>query len=368
MAPDPLGRRSAGSVVQAEGPGGRTGDLARVGDRVQGDEPAAVGVVRRDSSPELDREAGLADPARAGDRQQPAGRQQLPRSAQVGLPADEAGQPAGQVAGRREAGPDRREFGGQSRDIRLEQLFRVWDVLEDVLAQVADRDPVRQAARDERPGGVGQDDLATMADGRDAGRAVDVEAAVVIARQVGLAAVEADPDPDGRAIRPRLTLDPALGVDGRGERPGRVGEGPEERVALGSDGDAAVPAGCVADDRQLAIIEGIPARPEGCHVAHRALDVGSQEGDGAGRQPLGGFGHRDSLAAGGAGSTGHCAEIRSASVASIAIAASGRSRRIAIRPSPLMTRPRTPGSSAMTVAARGCSRSRASSPMWSPGP
>ena len=57
--------------------------------------------------------------------------------------------------------------------------------------------------------------------------------------------------------------------------------------------------------------------------------------------------------------------IRSARVASIAIAASGRSRRMAFRPAPPIDRPRT-STSAMTVAARGRSRRTASSPMWSP--
>ena len=91
--------------------------------------------------------------------------------------------------------------------------------------------------------------------------------------------------------------------------------------------------------------------------AHRALDVGPQEGDGArraGRPASAGF--------------AHWGAIRSASVASIAIAASGRSRSSALRPAPPITRPRTPASSAMTVAARGRSRRTASSPMCSPGP
>ena len=57
--------------------------------------------------------------------------------------------------------------------------------------------------------------------------------------------------------------------------------------------------------------------------------------------------------------------MRAASVASIAIAASGRSWRIARNAAPPTTRPRT-SCSATTVAARGRSVSTASSPMWSP--
>ena len=85
----------------------------------------------------------------------------------------------------------------------------------------------------------------------------------------------------------------------------------------------------------------VPARSERAGVAHRALDVGAQERDRSGREsgPW----------------AGHCVLIRSASVASIAIDASGRSRRIARRPSPPITSARAPCEAGRDRrSARGC--------------
>ena len=60
--------------------------------------------------------------------------------------------------------------------------------------------PVGQCVGDEDRGRLGQDHLAAMSDGRDPGRPVDVETAVVIAGEMRLAGVQAHPDAD-RGVR-----------------------------------------------------------------------------------------------------------------------------------------------------------------------
>ena len=88
-------------------------------------------------------------------------------------------------------------------------------VLERDAAQAANPDVGRQARLDEGAGRPGQDDLAAVADRRDTGRAVDVEAAVVVAGEVGLARVEAHPDPDRGVGRPGVGGQGPLGIDRR---------------------------------------------------------------------------------------------------------------------------------------------------------
>ena len=113
-----------------------------------------------------------------------------------------------------------------------------------------------------------------MGRGADAGRPVDVDADIALARDRRRAGVDADAHAD-RAVDP-------LDLLGRGERVVRATEGDEERVALGVDLDP----GMAREDRaQLAPVLG-----EQVHVAlavlmeqaRRTLDVGEQEGDRAG--------------------------------------------------------------------------------------
>ena len=74
-----------------------------------------------------------------------------------------------------------------------------------------------------------------MADGRDPGRTVDVEAAVVVAGEVGLARVQAHPDADRGAIRPRVPGQGALGRRRAARRRPGLAERREHRIALGPD-------------------------------------------------------------------------------------------------------------------------------------
>ena len=99
---------------------------------------------------ELDRQAGLADPAGSGQGHQPVVVEQRIELGELRRTPDEGRQPVGQVAIGRPGDPDRRELGAQPGDVELEQVLRDRDVLEGVPAQVAHADarpaaPIRRA-------------------------------------------------------------------------------------------------------------------------------------------------------------------------------------------------------------------------------
>ena len=48
--------------------------------------------------------------------------------------------------------------------------------------------------------------------------------------------------------------------------------------------DTAVTIDRVAQEAEVELVDRVPRRAEGACESHRALDVGAQEGDGAGRQ------------------------------------------------------------------------------------
>src|SRR4029078_5143060 len=99
------------------------------------------------------------------------------------------------VAGRRGFwGARRRDVRLTPRRLDLEQPLGPFDVLEAVLAEVAEPDAGGLA---ERTGRRGAEDLATVGDRRDARRPVDLQAVVVVIRDLNLAGVEAHPDADG---------------------------------------------------------------------------------------------------------------------------------------------------------------------------
>ena len=137
--------------------------------------------------------------------------------------------------------PDRRELRGQAGDVELVEVLRPRDVLEHEGPELAGRDAVGQVVHGQLVGRGRQDDLAAVADRRHPGRATDLDPAVVVAGEVGFAAVEAHPDAELCVVRPVVRRQRALRVDGRGH--GRAGllERREDGVALGPD-DRPAPA------------------------------------------------------------------------------------------------------------------------------
>ena len=69
------------------------------GDAGQLDQPGAIWVLGAQGGGRLHRQAGLARPARAGQRHEPAGADRLAQLFQLGVAADEAAQPLPQIAG-----------------------------------------------------------------------------------------------------------------------------------------------------------------------------------------------------------------------------------------------------------------------------
>lgn len=111
----------------------------------------------------------------------------------------------------------------QTREHRLEQPLGHGEVLQPRPAQVDELD--LRARAHQRARHRGDDDLPAVGDGGDACRAVDVETHVPVARALGLACVDSDPDAERNGLRPdgraELGLDPRRRPDrrdGTGER------------------------------------------------------------------------------------------------------------------------------------------------------
>ena len=111
------------------------------------------------------------------------------------------------------------------------------------------RGPGGQRVGDEGRRRLGQDDLAAVPDGGDPSRAVDVEAAVVVAARMGLAGVQAHPDADRDAVRPGLGRERPLRVDG-GARPRRRPPGRPRRARRPRSGRSTPPCASTASRMQ----------------------------------------------------------------------------------------------------------------------
>ena len=133
--------------------------------------------------------------------------------------------------------------GGKSPDrpsiVELVEPLGRLEALEPVLAHVPQRHPRRQGPCGKGTGRVRDQDLAAMRRRGDPGRAVDVEADVIVAAADALAAVQPHPNGDGAPVRPVGRGERTLCLDRRGDRRRRVAEDHEEGVALGATLDAA---------------------------------------------------------------------------------------------------------------------------------
>ena len=99
------------------------------------------------------------------------------------LAADEAGRSSRQdLDPRRSQRSDRREFRRQTVDDELVEVLRTVEILEPVLAQVDECDPVGQGVCNELASRLGDEDLAAVRGRGDAGRAMHIEPDVVVAR------------------------------------------------------------------------------------------------------------------------------------------------------------------------------------------
>jgi hypothetical protein len=174
--------------------------------------------------------------------------------------------------------PKGREAAREALGDELEEALGLWQVLEAVPAQLAERGP---AVLDEPGRPLRRDHLTAVCRRRDARRPVNVDPDVVAVGDDRLARVQAHADAQGLAVRPRMTRQRALSLLGRRERAVRVGEGDEEavplRVALAAvvslEGGTQQPA-VVAENLRVPLSEGV-------QQTGRALDVSEQESDAA---------------------------------------------------------------------------------------
>jgi hypothetical protein len=215
------------TVGRADGLPDLVGDERRVSDRRELDPERAGLVIADELGGGLDREAGLAGAAGAGERDEPGTvtADQADYVLGLPLPADERACWPRQVRVR-----DRLQR-GEPLHAELEDRDRPLEVLEAVLAEVV-QCVVRESGS--RASRLGQQHLPAVTGRPDPRAEMDVLTDVPLRSEMRRASVD-----------PNANVDPA-GAErlaaflSRGDRLGRVGEREEERVALRVDFDAAV--------------------------------------------------------------------------------------------------------------------------------
>ncbi len=157
-------------------------------------------------------------------------------------------------------------------------------ILQPVVAQVAQLHVVRQAAGHHLDGGLGHHDLAAMRRGHDPRGAVDVEADVVPSDDGRAARVDADADAHLDVIGPGCRGQPTLQVDGRRDSVGRRRERDEEGVALRPHLHPAVLLECRPQHPAMRVEHVRVPLAQHREQGRRTLDVREDQGDVADRQ------------------------------------------------------------------------------------
>lgn len=176
-----------------------------------------------------------------------------------------------------------RELALQAGDGQLEEGLVVGEVLQSMLAHVAQRCSLGDMTLHESRRRLRQDDLVAMAGRGDPRRPVHVQPDVVVASEGPLAGVDADPDLDRRARGPFVSLERFLHGDRRLHRLRSRLEDREEGIAFGLDRDAAVHVDGGAEDA-VVVLQHLPPFIGGqvLDEARRSLDVGQEERDRSG--------------------------------------------------------------------------------------
>ena len=281
----------------AEPVGDRREHERAVAERCERDEERRTVCLLGQQPGELDREARLAGTARPDDREHTRIALEDERDGleELALAPEETGR------GRRQVDAARRT---QRRKLSLAELMeagRALEVLQPMQAEVAERLAVEEGGRRRR-----DDRLAAVGERSDARAAVHVDADVALGGELGSSGVQADAHAD-RPVRERLAAGPrgvGCALGGR--------EGDEEGVALRVDLDAAVGRERLA---QRAPVLGerlaVRVRAELPEQARRALDVGEEERDRAGREHAVVGSYSNTKSALSAASAGGTPEVRS---------------------------------------------------------
>ena len=274
-----LGDRSRAPLGDADGRGDPRRDQHRVTDGLERDEEDAVGEVVRSAGRQLQRQARLPGPARAGEGEQPGRGEQSGRLGELGVAADEGGQLGGEVVGSRVERPQRRELGRQAIAEDLDDADRRAQVLEPVLAEVDQPDAVDRMIDQQVTGHRGGEDLTAVGDRRDPRRAVDAESDQALPGLLGSTRMETHPDADRCVLGPWFREQRPLPGDRCFDRGRGLREDHEERIALGSLFGAVVRRPRLAQKSAVALeklsvaIAADPALEPG-----GTLDIGEQEG------------------------------------------------------------------------------------------
>ena len=161
----------------------------------------------------------------------------------------------------------------------LVEAKRPREILEQVLAEVSQRNLRRQVAAHEDLCRLGHQHLATVSRSHDARRAMHVDPDIEATADDGLTRVDANANLD-RVALPTVRLQRALCLVGRKHGVGAVREREEERVALHLHLDAVEPRERLAEQPTMVVERSdvwIPA--EALEKSRRPLDVSEQESD-----------------------------------------------------------------------------------------
>src|SRR5439155_15140037 len=126
------------------------------------------------------------------------------------VPPDQRRRHGGHVAAPRLDRADGREVAREAADVDLPDPLGRGQVLESVIGEIAKGELLRKLRRDQRPGRIRDQHLPAVAGGGNPGRAVDVDADIVLATEPGLARVEAHPYSYAHVIGPWVARQPAL--------------------------------------------------------------------------------------------------------------------------------------------------------------
>ena len=210
----------------------------------------------------MQRQPGLPDPARTGQRDEPVLGEQAGDPCGVVVATDDRRRRRRQLVGRCLQAAQRREPGRQAVGDQLVERLGCGQVLEPVGAQRDGARPVRPVPLQEGLGRPGQQDLPAVAGGGDPRDPVHVHPDVAVAGRRPLAGVDADPDPHLPPAGPGVGGQAALHRDRRLHRVDGRAEDAEEGVALGR-----------------------PPRRRSAGPARRARSRGGRGGDGRSSAP-----------------------------------------------------------------------------------
>ena len=277
----PVPRRALPGL-QVQGVDDRGRHQIGVDDRRERDEGDAAREAIRHLRRDLQRQARLAGAARAGQRQHARLLEQPHALGDLALAPDEAGHLHGQVVGDGVQAADGREVARQAVDDQLQHAFGAAEVLEPVLAEIAQRDARRERVAHEQARRLGQQHLTAVTGVRDPRRAVDVVADVVSAggrgAQAGLAGVQPHPHADDRPLGEHVRCERALRRDDRRDRRRGALEHVEEAVPFHAHPVSALGVERARDQPAVIFQDGVEARlAQRLHQPGRALDVREHE-------------------------------------------------------------------------------------------